>query len=398
MTIKTGLILSVMALTSAGAMAQSAAATKIPEPEFAAVPFVFSSENLSTAFGGAAVLKHAGQPQASLFGFGLYTTNESWVGYLGVNNYQLPGLEQWLFSAEYYQGLFQEGVYYLPDTIGNDVKTITRGEERFAKFHAEYVLPIGWGSQGAVASMRPRNQVSWNPLESGTSSIRVTPFMHSRDLQETANLPQYARGLELLLDWDNRDNGRNSTQGGQTMLKLRHGVEADGSQDWNTWEFEQSLFLSVGRNDLFRQQIIAANFYLADSPGWNKLTDGEYHRPPDFVGISLGGFERLRGYSAKRFTGRSAVLYTLEYRVQPHWQPLQDWPVFNLYDVPWWQWVVFAEAGKVADDFSASALHDEMEWSVGAGARFEVESVVVRAEFGVGAESSQFWVMVSQPF
>ncbi len=387
-----------LAFASAGALAGQSSRPEIPEPEFAAVPFVFSSENLSTAFGGAAVLKHAGQPQASLFGFGLYTTNESWVGYLGVNNYQLPGLEQWLFSGEYYQGLFQEGVYYLPDAVGNDVKTITRGEERFAKFHAEYVLPIGWGSQGAVASMRPRQDVSWNPLESGTTSLRFTPFMQSRHLQQTDSQPQYARGVELLLDWDNRDNGRNSTQGGQTMLKLRHGVEADSSQDWNTWEFEQSLFFSVGKNDLFRQQIIAANFYLADSPGWNSLTGGEYHRPPDFAGISLGGFERLRGYSARRFNGRSAVLYTLEYRVQPHWQPLQELPVFNLYDVPWWQWVVFAEAGKVADHFSASALHQEMEWSVGAGARFEVESVVVRAEFGISAESSQFWVMVSQPF
>ncbi|MCF1429405.1 MAG: hypothetical protein LPD71_08545 [Shewanella sp.] len=368
------------------------------QPDFAAVPFAFASENLSTAFGGAAVLKHAGQPQASLFGFGLYTTNESWVGYLGVNNYQLPGLSQWLFSGELYQGVFQEGVYYLPDANEGAQKTLAHGDERFAKFHAKYVLPTGWGRHGAAASMRSHGTIDWDPLESGVSSFQLSGFMQSRKLDETAHLPQYARGLELLMEWDNRDNGRNSTQGGRSRLKVRHGFEADGSQDWTTWEFEQSAFLSVSASDMFRQQILAANFYLADTPSWSRQSDGKYHRPPQFAGIALGGFERLRGHATRRFTGRSALLYTLEYRVQPHWQPLQNWSIFNFYDVPWWQWVTFVEAGKVSDTFSADALHEDMAWSVGAGVRFEVESVVVRAEFGISAESNQFWVMVSQPF
>ncbi|WP_261922922.1 BamA/TamA family outer membrane protein [Shewanella sp. NFH-SH190041] len=391
--------LAVTGLLSSAAFAQQPT-TDMPaiSPESAVVPFVFASENLSTAFGAAGVIKHAGQPQASVLGIGLYTTNDSWVGYLAANHYQLPGLSQWLFSAEYYQGLFQEGIYYLPGETEAATRVITRGEEQFAKLHIDYVLPIGRGRQGAVAAMGPSRDISWDPRVSGVSSIRLTAFNQSHSLAVEQAVPEHARGVALQFNWDNRDNGRNSTRGGQSSLTLKYGTASDGNENWQTWELEQSLFVPLGQNQLFRQQVLAANLYLADTPSWDEQSDGQWHRPPAYAGISLGGFERLRGYSARRFTGRSALLYTLEYRVQPHWQPLQQWPVFNFYDVPWWQWVLFAEAGQVSDNFSASALHDDMHWSLGGGVRFEVESVVVRAEMGVSADSKQFWVMVSQPF
>lgn len=376
------------------------------KPEFAAVPFFFSSENLSTAFGGAGVVKHAGQVQSSVFGVGLYTTNDSWVTYVGINDFQLPSqlAPQWLFSIEHYQAFYKEGNYFIPNKnispMSSTKRIITQGDESFTRLHFEYVLPIAKGINGAAASMMPSKQnISWNPLNSGVSKIRFTPFWQSQNLLDYDFESSSTKGLELLLDWDNRDNGKNSTKGGQSSLKLRHGLSSDGEPSWNTWQFEQSAFFSIGRNDLFRQQILAANFYLADTPNWNeKNSEHQYHRPPSYAGITLGGYERLRGYSSRQFSGRSAVLYTLEYRVQPYWQPLQKWPVFDLYDVPWWQWVVFAEMGKVSDEFSMSALHDDMKWSVGGGVRFEVESVVVRAELGVSQESNQFWVMVSQPF
>ena len=41
------------------------------ESEFVAVPFAFSTESLSTAFGAAGVLKHAGQIQSSILGLSL---------------------------------------------------------------------------------------------------------------------------------------------------------------------------------------------------------------------------------------------------------------------------------------------------------------------------------------
>ncbi|MEZ9197630.1 hypothetical protein [Shewanella sp. 10N.286.54.B9] len=381
---------------------QESAPATTADAEFVAVPFAFSSESLSTALGAAGVIKHAGQVQASILGIGLYSANDSWVGYLSAHNYQIPEVDSWLFSVETYQAQFKEGIYYLLDSAAPHQeanKVVTFGDESYTRMHAKYVLPWGRGSAGAARSLAPSKEpISWDPLSSGVTSIKVSPFVQTRELQGYEYLPEKAQGVALELDWDNRDNGKNSTQGGQTSLKVSRDFGSDERNSWTTWEFEQSAFFAIGSNDWFAQQVMAFNFYLADTPTWNARSGNNYHRPPSFAGVSLGGFDRLRGYASKRFTGRSAVMYSAEYRIQPRWQPLQQWPVFNLYDIPWWQWVVFAEAGQVADEFDAAALHEDLKWSAGIGARFEVEDVVVRTELAYSNEDSQFWVMVNQPF
>nr|WP_317623650.1 hypothetical protein [Shewanella sediminis] len=389
-------------------------------PEFVAVPFVFSTETLSTTVGGAGVIKHAGQPQASAFGIGLYSSNESWITYLGLNNYQLPKLDQWLFSGEFSRASYKEGIYFVPEDANRSSKGVNRsdamatnrvitvGDEFYAKLHIKYVLPWGKGAKGAARSLMPSlitDPLSWDPRESGVTSLQLTPFIQTQELLGYEDLPTETQGLKFKFDWDNRDNGKNSTRGGRTSLTVSRdfGAREGGADDresWTMWEFEQSAFLSMGESDWFGQQILAFNFYLADTPTWNDYDSSTqaYQRPPSFAGVTLGGFDHLRGYSSKQFYGRSALLYSAEYRVQPRWQPLQSLPVFNLYDVPWWQWVVFAEAGQVADDFSASELHDDMKWTLGVGARFEVENVIVRTEFAYAEDAKQFWIMVNQPF
>ncbi len=389
-------------------------------PEFVAVPFVFSTETLSTTVGGAGVIKHAGQPQASAFGIGLYSSNESWITYLGLNNYQLPKMDQWLFSGEFNRASYKEGIYFVPENANRSNKgvnsseaiatnrVITVGDEFYAKLHIKYVLPWGKGAKGAARSLMPSlitDPLSWDPRESGVTSLQLTPFIQTQELLGYEDLPTKTQGLKFKFDWDNRDNGKNSTRGGRTSLTVSRdfGAREGGADDresWTMWEFEQSAFLSMGESDWFQQQIVALNFYLADTPTWNDYDSSSqaYQRPPPFAGVTLGGFDHLRGYSSKQFYGRSALLYSAEYRVQPRWQPLQSLPVLNLYDIPWWQWVVFAEAGQVADDFSASELHDDMKWTLGVGARFEVENVIVRTEFAYAEDSKQFWIMVNQPF
>ncbi|MGZ9899397.1 hypothetical protein [Shewanella gaetbuli] len=388
--------------TASSSSSSDAETTK--QAEFAAVPFIFSTETLSTAFGAAGVLKHAGQEQASAVGIGLYTSNESWVGFLGLYNYQIPTLDQWLFSAETYQGYYTEGIYYLDDhesPIEEPARVISEGNEGYTRLHIKYVLPIADGAIGAAASLyKPRNNIEWNPLTSGTTSIKFTPYSQYRELTINPDLPETARGYEVQFEWDNRNAQYDPTDGGKTSLTIKHGFAVDDFKDWTLWEFEQSAFFNLGETHWFNEQVLAANVFIADTPTWNDYDSStqQYHRPPSFAGVYLGGFERSRGYSSKQFTGRSAVNYSLEYRVKPQWQPLQHWPVFNLYDIPWWQWVVFIEAGKVSDTFSAQALHTDMNFTAGGGVRLEVEDIVVRAELGVGSEESQFWVMVNQPF
>ncbi|CAM4126497.1 hypothetical protein SHAQ108633_14760 [Shewanella aquimarina] len=375
--------------------------------EYVAVPFIFATETLSTSVGAAGVVKHAGQRQASLFALGLGSANDSWVSYLGAYDYQISGVDSWLFSGEYYRARYTEGIFYVPgqapaSMAAQPTRVVTQGDESFARLHLKYVLPWGRGAKGAVASLRsaPLGSHEWNPLTSGVSSIELTPFYTEQRLEGYESLPQSARGLELELAWDNRDNRENGQQGGRTSLTFTRDWGSSQRQSWTTWEFEQSLYLYLGQSDWFDSRVLAFDVYLADTPTWNSYDEASqaYQRPPSFAGVSLGGFKRLRGYSGNQFTGRSAVLYAAEYRLTPKWNPLQTLPVFRWFDIPWWQWTAFAEAGKVSDEFSLDSLHSQMKTTVGAGIRFEVEGVVVRTDFAVGEEEGQFWIMVNQPF
>ena len=82
----------------------------------------------------------------------------------------------------------------------------------------------------------------------------------------------------------------------------------------------------------------------------------------------------------------------------PEWQPLEDIPLINYYDLPWWQWVAFAEVGRVADEYDIKTLHTDMKWSLGGAVRFQVEGIVVRAELARGGDEGTFRVMINQPF
>ncbi|MGC3833634.1 hypothetical protein ACPSKX_04780 [Moritella viscosa] len=79
-------------MTENNGMERSAFDTKV-----AVVPLVISTERLGAALGVSGVIKHAGQPQASIFGLGLYSNNHSNISFISFNNYTLPNVKQWLF-------------------------------------------------------------------------------------------------------------------------------------------------------------------------------------------------------------------------------------------------------------------------------------------------------------
>jgi hypothetical protein len=372
------------------------------DTEVAGVPFIISTEQLGTAVGVSGIIKHAGQPQASIFGLGLYSENDSYIGFLGLNNYALPGLKQWLFSAEYYRSYLSSGIYYVPaartpsDPLATN-RIIAEGTESSLRVNAKYVLPWGLGANGGARSLSPqRGDITFNPLESGVTSINITPFQQQRDVTNYDHLPNAAQGLELQLNWDNRDSIGDTESGSQTRFTVRRDFGDDERNSWTTWEVEQSAFVPLDENMLFKEQVLAFNYYLADTPTWESGSGtGEMHRPPSFAGIKLGGFNRLRGYSSGQFYSRSAVAYSAEYRVKPHWQPLHNLP---FYSFPWWQWSAFVETGQVADNFDMAELHDDLQWTAGLGLRFNVEGVVVRIDYAKSEEEAQMWFMVNQPF
>ncbi|SUQ07597.1 Outer membrane protein/protective antigen OMA87 [Vibrio owensii] len=374
------------------------------EKDSAFVPFYFSTETMGSTIGLAGVAKGVGQPQAALFGMGLYSEKDSYVGFLSAFNYALsPNL---LFSTQMYQARFNDNPYYLGDQGSNnsstEEKTVTNGDEENYKLEFKYLLP--WGNvreHGLLGAFQPVRDVSFaSPVDSGVSSIIFTPFYSSRELDIYNDKKEEATGFSLTFDWDNRDSVRNTTRGSHTSFDLTTGAESLQSEDlWLKWEFQNSQYYSLGPlGDWFDQQVLAFDFYTADTPTWNKCDGLMCARPPEQEQVRLGGLYRLRGYTAGRYHGRSAIHYSAEYRVLPDWQPLDDIPLINYYDLPWWQWVAFVEVGRVADDYDLKTLHEDMKWNVGGAVRFQVEGIVVRAEMAKGADEGTFRVMINQPF
>jgi len=374
------------------------------EKDSAFVPFYFSTETMGSTIGLAGVAKGVGQPQAALFGMGLYSEKDSYVGFLSAFNYALsPNL---LFSTQMYQARFNDNPYYLGDQGSNNSstedKTVTNGDEENYRLEFKYLLP--WGNvreHGLLGAFQPVRDVSFaSPVDSGVSSIIFTPFYSSRELDIYNDKKEEATGFSLTFDWDNRDSVRNTTRGSHTSFDLTTGAESLQSEDlWLKWEFQNSQYYSLGPlGDWFDQQVLAFDFYTADTPTWNKCDGLMCARPPEQEQVRLGGLYRLRGYTAGRYHGRSAIHYSAEYRVLPDWQPLDDIPLINYYDLPWWQWVAFVEVGRVADDYDLKTLHEDMKWNVGGAVRFQVEGIVVRAEMARGADEGTFRVMINQPF
>ncbi|MFK0569882.1 BamA/TamA family outer membrane protein [Endozoicomonas sp.] len=387
------------------------------------VPFLFSSEDWGLALGGAGVVKGLGQPQMTLFGTVIGSNNGTKMGYLGLYNVMVPGLDHLQIDFSVLESSLTETNYFIPGNPGypheepgsNDSSlenaVRTGGREQHYQVHFQYTLPIGDGRDGALAAMAKKargynsSKTLWNPMTTGITSLELQPYYMSQRLDnfQPEHEADQSAGIRLVLEYDNRNSSHLPTRGSRTSFTYTYDWGSEDRPDWSTVEFEFSKFFSLGSNDLMNQQVLAFNAWVADTPTWNDTTtiNGEdvFRRAPSFAGINLGGWDKLRGYSSDRFYGRSAVSYSLEYRMMPKWQPLEDMPIIGpLYDIPWWQWTLFMDTGRVADDFDFQELHQDMKTSFGGGIRFQVEGVTVRTEIASSAEETFFRIFVNQPF
>ena len=82
----------------------------------------------------------------------------------------------------------------------------------------------------------------------------------------------------------------------------------------------------------------------------------------------------------------------------PKWNPLPDIPLINTLHIPWWQWVAYAEVGRVADNWSFSDLHKKMKVSVGGSVRAIVYELVIRVDMGVSDEGGELQMFFNHPF
>lgn len=381
------------------------------------IPYIFSTESLGVAGGLVGLWKGAGQPQAAVFGTVLGSNKGSWMGFVSANNYALSPQSRFLFGAQAYEADFKQFDYHLGLDASNhsNPNQMIRANSREALHHLSmrYFFPMGSAvHQPIYATLTPHRQVKgYTPWQSGITSFELRPFYQSRTLEQTTNQTHssdFSDATEVWaiasqLRWDNRNQSDNPNYGNFSEITITANIATDDAPSWWKWEASHSWYLNLGAiQNYIEQQSLAFNIYTADTPTWNQTQtiQGQtmYRRPPEFAAPSLGGLYRLRGYPTGRFVDRSALSYSMEYRVNPTWQPLGDVPVFNWYQIGWWQWVAFAEMGRVANAYDLVQLHQDMKWTLGGGVRFQIEGVVVRTEMASSSEGASMRIMVNQPF
>lgn len=392
------------------------------------IPYAFFNAN--TGFAAAAVVLGKGliQPQ-------VITVANAFVGHTGSYNLFLSNLDMqvpfsrrlFVDQVTYYSNLnevdsYQVGNPAFPNeragSNGSDADNYieAEGDDLFAFLNFKYLLPIGHGrelpphdfnlSYGMLDPDSAAGGAGWNPLESGRTILELRPFYRDQNFENAdtgAALENQTGGVRITLEYDNTDWYNNPSKGtNQQLTWARDWGVTDDFPSWTAIQARHSQYWDLGETGRAQQRVLAFNLWASHSPTWNdrETINGTevFSRPPLFEGSTLGGLYRQRGYPSNRFWDRSAINYTLEYRYMPRWNPLPDIPYINKLFIPWWQWVAFAELGRVHDQWDLGELHDNMKWTLGGSLRLLVYELVIRVDLGVSEEGGEVQMFFSQPF
>ncbi len=393
-----------------------------------AVPFVFYSDALGASAGASIGNRGFFQPQASAFATVVGSAGGSLYGFLAVRDLEVPGSRRLFINGQINVGTFSEVDIYRdgnPAFPGeragsndSDADNFITGDGTDVKAWAlfGYVLPIGGGrddlkstlylTDGIVTS-GARDTSVWNPLRNGYTLAGIKPFYRRQDVDtdEAGDQESVTAGMEVILRYENTDFHDNPSRGSFQQLRYTQDWgELDSSASWETIDLQASKYISLTPGPRSRQRVLAMSLWWIDTPSWDDTErDGEtlvYQRPPSFAGATLGGLERMRGYSEGRFNDRSAVYYAAEYRHIPHWNPLKNVKWLNRRNahVQWLQFVGGLEVGRVANEFDLNTLHSDMKVAGVVGVRAMVNTLVVRADFGLTEEGGAVQMTIDQPF
>lgn len=392
------------------------------------VPFAFYSDALGPSVGLSIGNRGLLQPQASAFATVVGSAGGSLYGFLALRDLEVPGTERLFINGQLNVGTFSEIDIYAdgnPEFPGeragsheSDPDNFITGDGTDVKVWTlfGYVLPTGGGRVDPKSRLVLRDGLPlegardtsvWNPLRSGYTFLGVKLFYRRQDVDtdEAGDRKVATSGAEFLLRYENTDFHENPSRGSYQQLRYtRDWGELGSSAPWETIDFSAAKFISLATPQRSRQRVLALNMWWIDTPSWNDSdTEGGdlvFRRPPSYAGATLGGLERMRGYSEGRFNDRAAVYYSAEYRHIPEWNPLGKWDWLNRRNasVQWMQYVLGVEVGRVADEFDVGELHSDMNVVLLLGLRAMVNTLVVRADLGISDEGGAVQMTIDHPF
>lgn len=387
------------------------------------LPFGFYNDLFGIAGGYSWARDGFPQPQANLVVSGMGGTAGSGMLFVKARNLRVPGFDR-LFVDPMLLVAYFRGNYVYADgnpryagqqagTNGSASGDYVTGEgwDNFARLTLRYLLPIGAGRdhvlddhrlEGGLLVSGASGGESPNPLTSGRTFLIARPFYSSQSLHSSGTtVSQNTNGVDLMLNWDNRDLFTNPSAGQSVTLRWSRDFGWFGSTgSWTVVAGEVDQYFSLGASDWFRQRVLALDAWTAYSPSWEYRADATIaNRPPTYTGATLGGWWKMRGYRIARFSDKAAVYYSAEYRMIPRWNPFEGWPwLQRQLGVQWVQLAPFAEVGRVAPSWSLGELHSDMKWDAGLGFRFLARTILVRVDCGVSPEGAAVQMMVEQPF
>ena len=414
-------------LHAGGAIVALDKGESIDEKRTGWLPYLFATDSLGTAIGVGGFTAGTIQPQASLFGTGFVTSNDSALISGALNNFRIGDsrffMDSFLLLDHFTDQRFYADLDLDPtvakagsnDSDQDDFISGTSDEVTF-EFGVNYALPIGNAKDDPISVYHlehgllkegPQGGDVWNPMTSGKTTLATRFFYTYRDLsdfdeQDSDQLEAKTNGLDFWIEYDNTDFPRNPTGGSRQQFKVSRDFGwFDSSNSWTNLELDMSKYFNLGRSSWFRQQVLAMNFWTSNTTTWETNPNNVQevtHRPPPNYGSELGGFDRMRAYPSGRFRDKSAVYYAAELRLIPEYQPLHDLPIIKYFEIDWWQIVPFIEAGRVAPEYDSDLFFKDLKFDAGIGLRMMAFRAVVRLDWAVSDEGSSVWAMISQPF
>lgn len=392
------------------------------EPQTLRLPYIFYNEAFGLAGGYVYGLSGNPQPQSSILGTVIAGTSGSATALIAGYDLTIPDYGRLFFDPLLNVGYYNEQKAYSngnPDFTDErsgsndshiDNHLVGNGWDNQAYINIKYVLPIGHGKDEVISTYKmdrgiPTNPRDigewWNPLAAGKTYAKLRPFYHSQTIDtEESKSKVNTNGVDAILYWDNRDFLQNPSTGHSANFKVSQDFGMfNSTNSWTVLQMEVDKYFDLGSNDLFRQQVLALDFWTVNSPSWEADGNNISNNPPSYAGATLGGLWRMRAHSTGRFNDKAGIYYAAELRMMPQWNPFPDWPVVQEYvGIDWLQVVPFVEVGRVAEDWDLAELHSDMNWDAGIGLRAWASGFVVRLDVATSDESTGVQMMIGQPF
>jgi hypothetical protein len=346
-------------LLVAPALSQSGSTDSTTTSGIYPLPILFYTPETGTAFGAAAMYLYRvpGFPRAStITGDVIYTTKKQIIVELDGDQYFDRGTYRLLAYAKYQR---YPNKYF---GIGNNCPETDEEDYTFKTLYFRGVLYRNISSRlNAGPAIRYENSSVVETASNGALARGIIP----------GSTGGTVAALGGVVNWDSRDNTIAAYAGSLYQLTVLFYRPALGSD----FSFTDIQIDARSFYEVLPEQILAVQAIGEFMKG----------RVPFHYLARFGGTSLLRGYYDGRYRDKQLIALQAEYRI----------PV-------WWRFgiVGFAGAAQVADRISNFGL-GRFWLAGGAGIRFawnQEERVNLRVDYGIGNNSSGFYVTVTEAF